>query len=102
MLLNIFSRRKEVTCMAYHKVALEIKNQVLSRLKEGIPATQLAIEHGISVKTIYGWLSGVARSGGLGLLETGQLRRKVAELTELVGELSLELHSLKKKKIGWK
>src|SRR3989338_536655 len=39
-------------------VSADIKKQILERLRsDGIPVAQLAEEHGLSGRTIYGWLS---------------------------------------------
>jgi len=41
-----------------HVIRPDVKAQILKRLKEdGVPVAKLAEEHGISTKTIYGWLS---------------------------------------------
>jgi len=37
----------------FKRIPLEIKEQVLTRAKEGIPVAQLSNEHGISTKAIY-------------------------------------------------
>lgn len=41
----------------FKAIPKEIKDQVLVRVKEGVPVAQLADEHGISAKTIYIWIS---------------------------------------------
>jgi hypothetical protein len=38
------------------KVSREIKEQVLGRVKSGVPVNQAAADAGISPKSIYGWL----------------------------------------------
>lgn len=41
-----------------YKVAPEVKADTLKRIKdEGVTVQQAAEQHGISTKTIYGWLS---------------------------------------------
>ena len=47
-----------------HKVPLDLKNQILERVKtSGKPIKEIAAEHGISPTCIYDWLkSGVAGS----------------------------------------
>jgi len=80
-----------------HRIAPDVKEQILRRLKEdGLPAAQLAEEHGISVHTIYGWLSrGVA--GHPTLKEFQQLKKDNAMLLSLVGELTVKLSAAQKK-----
>jgi transposase-like protein len=80
-----------------HRIAPDVKEQILRRLKEGgISVSQLANEHGISVHTIYGWLSrGVA--GHPTLKEFSKLRKDNAMLLTLVGELTVNLSRAQKK-----
>jgi transposase-like protein len=80
-----------------HRLAPDVKEQILRRLKEeGIPASQLAEEHGISVYTIYGWLSrGIA--GHPTLKEFTKLKKDNAMLLALVGELTVKLSAAQKK-----
>ncbi len=80
-----------------HRIAPDVKEQILRRLKEDhLPATQLADEHGISVHTIYGWLSrGVA--GQPTFKELSKLRKENAMLKELVGEITMKLSHAQKK-----
>ena len=76
----------------------EIKEQILLRLKnEGVPVVKLAEEHGISTKTIYGWLAREA-IGHPSLLEFAKLRKRNQTLSELLGQVMIELELLKKKR----
>ncbi len=70
-------------------VPQEIKEQILGRIdNEGVAVTQAAQDHGISTKTIYGWL---ARRTGADLSwgELNRLKRENRDLKELIGRLSL-------------
>ena len=80
-------------------VSADIKKQILERLRnDGIPVAQLAEEHGLSGRTIYGWLSkGVTEGTGL-ILEVGRLKKENKLLLELVGKLMLEKTKLPLKK----
>ncbi len=41
-----------------HKIAPEVKKQILERVKQGDkPVTEMAQEHGVGTNTIYSWLS---------------------------------------------
>lgn len=76
----------------------DVKEQILIRLKnDGVPVVKLAEEHGISPKTIYGWLSRGSQ-GSPSLLELGKLKRENQLLRELIGRLTLEVETAKKKK----
>lgn len=80
-----------------YRIAPEIKEQILKRIKEeGVPVSQAAQEHGISVNTIYGWLGkGIKEMPSLG--ELVRLRRQNEELLSLVGELTLNMSRSQKK-----
>lgn len=81
-----------------HRIAPDVKEQILRRLKDDrIPAVQLASEHGISVHTIYGWLSrGVV--GQPTFKEFSKLQKENAMLKSLVGELTIKLSAAQKKR----
>ncbi len=76
----------------------DVKEQILARLKnEGIPVATLAEEHGISSRTIYGWLA-KSVEGNPSWLEVAKLRKQNQFLLELIGRLTLEVESAKKKR----
>lgn len=80
-----------------HRVSKEVKADILKRVKEqGIPVVQAATEHGISPKTIYGWL-GKGVAGQPTLSELVKLKRENQMLLGLVGELTVKLSSAQKK-----
>lgn len=74
-----------------HKVSLDVKEQILNRIKnEGLSVKQVAEEHGLSNRTIYGWLSkGVA--GQPSLADYAKLKRENQALKEMLGEVTMEL-----------
>tara|TARA_Y100000031_G_scaffold148098_1_gene183937 strand:- start:609 stop:866 length:258 start_codon:yes stop_codon:yes gene_type:complete len=81
--------------MTFHKIPKEAKEQVLLRVKSGVPVSKAAKEHGIGIKTIYGWMNKQAdRSPSA--LEVGRLRRERDELLKIIGTLTLELNKTKK------
>lgn len=78
-------------------VAADVKKQILERIKEGgVSITQIADEHGISNRTIYGWLSKGATSAP-SWLEVNKLKRENTALKELLGRVMLEIELSKKK-----
>ena len=80
-----------------YKIAKEIKDQILERIKnQGASVSQAAQEHGISVNTIYTWLS-KKTGGGPTVLEVAKLKKENKELRELVGELTFQLSKSQKK-----
>lgn len=78
-------------------VPADVKRQILDRIKEGgVSISQIAEEHGISNRTIYGWLSKGATSTP-SWLELNKLKRENVALKELLGKVMLEIEFSKKK-----
>lgn len=78
-------------------VSADVKRQILDRVKEGgASISQIAQEHGISNRTIYGWLSKGA-TGAPSWLEVNRLKKENAALKELLGRVMLEVELSKKK-----
>ena len=78
-------------------VSADIKKQILDRLRnDGMPVAQLAEEHGLSSRTIYGWLSKGATSAPT-WLELNKLKRENLALKELIGVLTYEKSMAQKK-----
>lgn len=81
-----------------HVISADVKRQIMDRIKEGgASISQIAQEHGISNRTIYGWLSKGATSTP-SWLEYSKLKRENQGLKELVGKITYQL-SLDQKKI---
>jgi len=79
----------------YKRIPLEIKEQILSRLKEGVSVTTLAREHGISTNAIYHWIE--KQSGqNPGVLQISRLKRERDDLLKIVGEMALKLSKREK------
>lgn len=78
-------------------VSADVKKQIIERLKnDGISVAQLADEHGLSGRTIYGWLS----KGAAALptwLELNKLKRENQALKELLGKITYEMSMAQKK-----
>ena len=74
-----------------HRISKEIKEQILNRIKnEGISVADSARDHGISIHTIYGWLTKGVRAP-VSMLEHSKLKRENTALKEMLGEVTLEL-----------
>jgi len=84
--------------MKRQKIAPELKEQIISRIKnDGITVVEAAKDHGISEGTIYTWLSRKV-DGQPTLAEIVRLKRENAQLLQLVGEMTLKLSETQKKK----
>ena len=84
----------------YKRVAKEIKDQALERVKSGVPVSQVASEFGVSANSVYNWISGGAGISP-GTLQTARLKREKDDLLKLVGELTLKLKKGEKNKDGF-
>lgn len=84
----------------FKKIPQEIKDQILVRVKQGVPVSQLSSEHGVSIKSIYIW---IARESGAtpGTLQVARLKREKEDLLKLVGALTLKLSRGEKNKAGF-
>jgi len=84
--------------MKGHRIAFELKEQILHRIRdEGVSVMQAAKEHGIAEKTIYGWIA-KKTEGQPSLSEIIKLKRENEQLFQLIGELTLKLSETQKKK----
>jgi transposase-like protein len=82
--------------MKNYKVAPDLKEQILNRIKnEGVSVLQASKDHGISKYMIYKWLGAGANSPTYA--EVSKLRRENKILLELVGEITLKLSESQKK-----
>lgn len=83
----------------FKKVALEIKEEILSKIKLGGKVADLASQYGISDKTIYNWLSRMV-TPEISFSEYNRLRRENDELKRMIGIISLDLNLEKKRKVS--
>lgn len=82
--------------MKNYKVAPDLKEQILNRIKnEGVSVLQASKDHGVSKYMIYKWLG--AGASGPTYAEIAKLRRENKALLELVGEMTLKLSESQKK-----
>jgi len=84
--------------MKKHRLAPEVKEQIINRIrKDGVSVAEAAKEHGLHETTIYGWLERKAY-GSPSMLEYLKLKRENDELLRLVGKITLMLSESQKKK----
>jgi len=55
-------------------IAKEVKEEILAKIKGGVPVADLSDQYGISNRTIYAWLKKKAL-GSVSVLEYNKLRR---------------------------
>lgn len=84
--------------MKRQKIAPEVKEQIINRIKnDGVTVSQAALDHGIAENTIYAWIAKKV-DGGPTISENLKLKREIAQLYQLVGEMTLKLSETQKKK----
>lgn len=84
--------------MKKYKIAKEVREQILNRVKnDGVSVTDAAKDHGVNPTTVYEWLKEGAESI-VSPLEVAKLRKENLELKLLVAELSLKVSEAQKKK----
>jgi len=76
-------------------IAREVKEEILSRVKAGEKVKDLALQYGLSDRTIYLWLK-VGATSQVSILELNKLKKENQMLKEIVGVLNLELLKTKK------
>lgn len=84
--------------MKKNRVASEIKEQILGRIKnDGVTIKQAAIDHGIPESTISTWIARKV-DGQPSLGDIIKLKRENDQLKLLLGEITLKLSETQKKK----
>ncbi|MBI3887864.1 helix-turn-helix domain-containing protein [Candidatus Microgenomates bacterium] len=80
-------------------ISKEVKDEVLEKIKSGIPVGKISEQYGISNKTIYTWLKkGVTEP--VSIRELQKLRKENAAMREIIGMLTIEKEKIKKKAEG--
>jgi transposase-like protein len=59
----------------YKRFPKDLKDQILERVKSGVPVSQLSQEHAISIKTIYTWIAKTEVQAP-GVLQLAKLKRR--------------------------
>lgn len=77
---------------------IELKNELLEKLRNGQTLSNLSKEYGIAVSTISGWLGRSAKGKKGDELEIGRLKRENEALLKIIGQLTYESEFKKKKK----
>ena len=80
-----------------YKVPVEVKKDILKRIKEGgVPVSKVAEEHGITTTTIYNWLGNGAKAAPT-WSEYNKIRRERDEFLRIIGDLTVKLSVSQKK-----
>ena len=80
------------------RVPKEIKEEILTKVRDGERVVAVAEQYAISSKTIYNWLRQDSGEEVVSVLQYNKLKRENEELKRLIGELTLNMHQQKKSK----
>ncbi len=80
----------------HNKVSMDLRNQILERVKtSGKSIAQISEEHGIGKTTIYEWLR--ESTGEAPQRDLNKLEKENKELKQIIGELTVQLGIAQKK-----
>lgn len=80
-------------------VSKEVKDEILEKIRAGVPVAKISDQYGISGKTVYNWLRKTV-DGPVNLRELQKLRKENAAMREIIGQLTIEKEMIKKKTDG--
>ena len=80
----------------FSKIPKQKRDEVLAKARAGEKVHALAVQYGISDKTIYSWLRVDSNDDVVSVLKYNKLKRENEELKWLIGELTLDLKREKK------
>jgi len=82
----------------YKRIPVEIKNEILRKVKEGRSTPELATQYGISSKTIYNWVGASVQTGNgmVNIRDHLRILRENEELKRIIGMLTLTVERGKK------
>lgn len=66
------------------------KEEILLAVKNGTSVADVAVQNGVTTKSVYRWLRGQADNTGTSSLEIAKLRRENQELKEIIGWFTLK------------
>lgn len=82
--------------MGAKRIPKEIRDEIISKVKEGKSVATLAKQYAISDKSIYSWIRQDAGEDVVSVLKYNKLRRENEELKRLIGQITLEMNLGKK------
>lgn len=80
----------------YSRIPKEKKDEILGKIRAGEKVPALAVQYGMSDKTIYYWLRADTGEEVVSIVKYNKLKRENEELKRLVGELTLDMSQGKK------
>lgn len=78
------------------RYSVEIKSEVLGKIRSGKKVSVVAREYGINEMTVRNWVERETQGSGKEILELSRLRRENEALYRIVGQLAFEAEMEKK------
>lgn len=79
----------------FKRVPIETKQEILTKVKNGMSVAEAAAQYAISSKTIYAWLAHETKHP-VSILEYNRLKKENEELKRIIGMVTLKLERGKK------
>lgn len=79
--------------------SVDLKEEVVSKIREGRSMSDVGREYGISPSTISGWLGRSAEGRTGDEIQIGRLKRENEALLRIIGQLTYD-NEIKKKKLS--
>lgn len=79
----------------FKQIPINVREEILGKIKNGLTVADAASQYGISPKTIYTWLRNQTQPGA-SIIELNRLKRENEELKRIIGIITLELERGKK------
>lgn len=79
----------------FKRVPAETKQEILTKVKNGMSVAETAKQYAVSTKTIYTWFAHETKHP-VSILEYNRLKRENEELKRIIGMVTLELERGKK------
>lgn len=79
------------------KYSAELKAEIIAKVKSGRIVSSVAEEHGIKSKAVYDMIRGETQGKDSAALEISKLKREKEVLLKLIGQMTYESATLKKR-----
>lgn len=79
----------------FKRIPLEIRSEILEKVKNGMSVPDAAKQYAVADKTIYGWIAHQTKPE-ISILEFNRLKKENEELKRIIGIITLELERGKK------
>lgn len=83
----------------FKRVPAETQQEILEKVKQGIPVVEVAKQYAVSIQIIYSWLKHEV-TPHISVLEYNRLKKENEELKRIIGMVTLEMERGKKNRVS--